>query len=211
MSRSRSWLRANRWWLVVLPVALVLAVAASSYRVRTFWYDDGFHHRAATSDAGQYVRVVNHFEDAIGRTTRTFRVRANGLTELNTVPDDLEEAGRPTPRGATAYGVDLEFTADPGQDLNACRVVLVDEDGRKFGGSDTDLLGQVNLCVPDETPGPRTPLFAKDQRGLLEEGQDPRPESWSIGPVVLVPKGAVIRSVQISFTPPDYVDLPLPR
>ena len=206
-----SWARSNRWWLVALPVAVLLAVAASSYRVRTFWYEQGFHHRAATAKPGAYLRVVEGFEDGVGKTTRTFRVRVTGLTELTTVPDGVEPAGKPTPKGATAYRVDLELTADPDQDLNACRVVLVDENGRKYGGSDTDLLGQVNLCVPDETPGPRTPLLKGDERGRLAEGQDPRPESWSIGPVVLVRKGADIRSVQISFTPPDYVDLPLPR
>jgi hypothetical protein len=207
----RGWLRANRWWLLVLPVALVLAAAASSYRVRTFWYDDGFHHRTATAKPGGFVRVVNHFEDGVGKTERTFRVRASGLTELNQVPDSLEETGKPVPRGTTAYGVDLELEAAPDQDLNYCRVVLVDRDGRKFGGLDTDLFGQANMCVPEDTPGPNTPLSKGEKRGVLEEGEDPRPPSWSVEPVVLVPRGADIREVRISFTPPEYVGLPLPR
>lgn len=205
------WLRVNRWWLLALPLTLVLSAAASAYHVRTFWYDEGFHHRTATAEPGEPVRVVNHFEDGIGKTTRTFRIRATGLTELNQVPDSLEETGKPVPKGATAYGVDLELTADPDQDLNYCRVVLVDSDGRKYGGLDTDLFGQSNMCVPEDTPGPNPPLSKGDKRGQLDDGEDPRPPSWSVEPVVLVPPGVDIRAVQISFTPPEYVELPLPR
>jgi hypothetical protein len=204
-----SWLRLNRWWLLVLPLAVALMVGGSSYRVRTFWWESGLHREAAASTPGEFVRVVDDFEDALGATRRTYEVRASGMEELDEIPQDFGDP-EPVPSGAKAVRVALDFRAEPDQDLNYCRVMLVDADGVRYGGDTSDLLDQTNLCVPEDHPGPSSPLLKGSRRGVVPQGAE-RPASWSVEPIVLVPRDARPTSVWVTFTPPDYVRLPLPR
>ena len=77
----RGWWRENRWWLPALPLfALPAMLAASAYNVRTYWYLPGLHHELASADQGEFVRVVEGYDDAEGQTSRTFRVRLSGFT-----------------------------------------------------------------------------------------------------------------------------------
>jgi hypothetical protein len=203
------WLRSNRWWLVVLPLALALMLGASAYRVRTFWWESGLHREAAVSRPGDFVRVVDDFDDALGPTRRTYEVRAERLEKLPEIPQDFGDP-EPLPADTVAYRVPLDFRAAPDQDLNYCKVVLVDDAGRRFGGDTSDVLDQVNLCLPEGHGGPETPLLKGSKRGVVPPGEE-RPESWSVEPIVLVPEGARPTSVWVSFSPPEYVRLPLPR
>ena len=205
-----SFLRANRWWLPVVPIALVAMLAASSYRVKTFWWESGLHHEAATASVGRYVHVVDDFGDQLGPTRRTYDVRADGIEQLDTIPTDYGSDTGPVPAGVTAWRVDLAWRAKPDQDLQGCRVLLVDADGARYGGDENDPLQQVYPCVPEDRPGPSSPLVKGDVRGKVEPGKD-RPAEWRTHPIVLARKGVTPRAVWITFSAPDYVVLPLPR
>lgn len=208
MSVGPGWWRRNRWWLVALPVAIVLMVVASGYRVQTWWWDSGLHDRVGHAEAGKWVRVTLPFKDAVGETTRTFEVRALGVRPAARIPSG-GLAERDVPPGVTAHAVELEFRADPGQDLNYCFVRLVDADGVRYGGSSPDAMRQSNLCLPEDTPGPAKPLAEGQQRGVVKPGEE-RPRTWTVRPLVLMAAGESPREVWLSFENPRYVVLELP-
>jgi hypothetical protein len=205
-----SWLRANRWWLPLVPLGLVAMLAGSGYRVQTFWWESGLHRESASAPAGQYAQASQDFEDALGPTRRTFAVRVANVTEVDRIPGGAGEDERAVPKGVTAYQVNLGFRAEPDQDLNGCQVTLLDERGHRYGGDTTDPLGQVYRCVPEDTPGAASPLLKGDRRGVVDPDAV-RPEEWVTHTVVLVPDDVTPTKVWISFAPPDYVSLPLPR
>lgn len=206
----QSWFRANRWWLLLLPFAIALMLAGSSYRVSTFWFENGFHDETARADPGMPLKVANHFSDVVGDGTRNFTVTLTGLTEVDEIPVQQGQQ-RPTPDGVTAYKVHLDFEADPREDMNYCTVSLVDsEDTRYSLQASGDPTGQSNVCVPEATPGPRTPILKGEKRGQVDPALA-RPRTWSVEPVVLVKDGTKPVEARLAFSWPEYVVLPLPR
>lgn len=210
MTGTAGWGRRNRWWLVLLPFALVVLVAGSSYRVKTFWWESGLHHMSAEARPGERLHVVQDFEDQLGPTRRTFDVRLDDVRRVGALPEQASfDEAEPVPAGAAAWRVDLSWRAAPDQDLDTCRVALVDASGARYGGEIGDVLGQVHQCVPDDTPGPRSPLGKGSERGQVPEGESPRPEAWETHVVVLLPSGARPTAAWVTFGPPDYVVLPV--
>lgn len=208
MSRT-SWLRVNRWWLLVLPVSLIAMLGASAYRVQDFYTDRGWRDAVATSAPGEFVESRLHFSDALGETSSKFSARFTGLSTVDEIEPRTGTAG-PPPDGVTAYAVHLDFKAAPGADLGFCWVMLVDEDGNRYGGEIFDPVGQANKCVPNDTPGPRRPFSKEEKRGEIEPGLE-RPETWDVEPVVLVKKGVRITSALVGFQEPEYVVLTAPK
>lgn len=205
-----SWWRTNRWWLPLVPIGLVVMVIGSGYRVQTFWWESGLHRETASASPGRYARVSQEFEDALGPTRRSFDVRVVSLVEVEEIPVRSETEQADVPDGLEAFQVNLGFRADPDQDLNGCRVMLLDERGHRYGGDLTDPLGQVYRCVPEDTPGPASPLGEGSRRGVVDPEAE-RPREWVTHTVVLVPEDVAPTKVWIAFFAPDYVSLELPR
>lgn len=208
--QPRSWLRRNRWWLLLVPVGLLVMLGGSAYRVQTFWWESGLHREVGSAPAGQYAEVDQPFEDSLGPTRRRFAVRFASLVEVDEIPVQSESETQPVPDDLDAYQVNLAFRAAPDQDLNGCKVMLLDERGHRYGGDDTDPLGQIYRCVPEDTPGPASPLLKGDRRGVVDPDAE-RPGEWVTHTVVLVPEGVTPARAWISFFAPDYVSLTLPR
>ena len=101
MTRRPTWWRENRFWLAALPVALAAVIAASSYNVRPFWYDNGLHHEVAAAATGDYARATISYDDDLGATSRTFEVRLAGLRGTDTYPYLFDGPG-PPPEGVEA-------------------------------------------------------------------------------------------------------------
>lgn len=200
------WWRRNRRWLLALPLALVVAVGSSAQWVQTLWYEDGLHHRIATSEPGEYVGVTDDYEDALGRTSRSLEVR---WSDSGTWPV-FSESGelRAAPPGLEVRYVQLDLKADPEVALSSCQVLVEDTDGRRYGPPDVG--SQYGGCVPAETPGPSMPITTDQERGVLSEGEEPRPAEWTVRPRFLLPEGAEIRRVLIWWEQPEYVELPAP-
>lgn len=205
----RSWWRMNRWWLLVLPVAVAVASLASAYRVKPFWYEDGLHHALATAEPGRPVRVVDGFRDTGGETTRTFDVELEALVPVEQVRSPTRDTVG-VPPGVTAYQVRLAFSAAPDQELNFCHVALIDSEGNRYGGDVPDPLGQDNPCLPKGHEGPDPAILRGQQRGVVPPGHE-RPETWTVTPVVLVAKDVRITDALVWFDLPDYARLPAPR
>lgn len=202
-ARRRGWWRENRLWLPALPLALAALVVASSYNLKTFWFEEGLHDEVASAGPGEVASATLEFEDALGPTDRTFRVRLDGLRTGGSYPTNDLEGSRATPEGVDAVIADLDWEAEPDQVLRGCTVTLVDSDGRRYLVPET--LVQSNLCVPEEHPGPQAPLLEGQERGV-PEGEE-RPPTWSTAPVFLVPEGRRITRVLVSWERPRYVAL----
>ncbi len=205
-----SWLRRNRWGLVSLPVVAVLAVGANAYRLGDYWWDRDLR-TATVGEAGELVSYTDEYDDALGTTSRSFRVRVGELAPTRSTTSTLGDEPVVVPEGAQALVVPLRFEADPDQSLYGCNLALEDTDGNRyvFDYSMTGVEQDPFPCLPFEQPGPRPPLFEGDTRAVVE-GEE-RPESWSTRPVVVVPEGVRISRVLLWWETPDYLALQVPR
>jgi len=197
---SRGWWRDNRWWLPALPVSLAALMAASAYNVKTFWYEGGLHDRVASAERGEFVSATERYDDPVGATSRTFRVRLDRLRTVGWYP--FEDEPGPPPDGVDAIRAYLDWEARPDQVLAFCTVSLVDEEGRRYDSPG----GDASSCVPEDRPGPTDPFSADGERGLVAPGHE-RPEAWSTAPVFLVPEGRRITRVLVWWRYPHYVEL----
>lgn len=129
------WWRANRWWLVVLAVALA-ALGALTWRsdaVQGWWASEP--HRGHTADDEGWAQVGD------------VRARLAG-TEVVDWLDDGYDGRVEAPDGYTLWAVDLSVRSDatPGpasaeEAYSACEVVLVDTSGRQFTAGASSLPG----------------------------------------------------------------------
>ncbi|MBB2921135.1 hypothetical protein [Cellulomonas cellasea] len=208
MSGRRGWWRRNRWALAALPVALVAALAASSDRVASYYWHAGLHD-ARTAGHGEWLELHDEYTDAQGTHERVVRVRLDRTAALT--PAALRQAGVEVPRGARAVQVTLSLEADPDLPLALCRLALRDADGTRYDYEGPDA-GEVTTarpispCVPGDTPGPSESVGRLDAL-LSADERDPRPRSWTVEPVVVVPDDARVDEVLLWWREPVYVAL----
>ncbi|KQY47854.1 hypothetical protein [Cellulomonas sp. Root137] len=203
---SRSWWRRNRWALVALPVALALALVAAGDRVRTLWWEQDLR-RPTTVEAGETAQFHQRVYDGAGGTLPVdVEVRLDGVGEATTLPEDME-----LPAGTRAVQVDLTLSADPDVVLTGCSLAVRDAAGTRYGyvASGWGALQSATPCVPEDAPGPWPPLG--DLEDALSDPDDlPRPATWSVSPVVVVPDGVEIADVALWWQMPHYVLLEVP-
>jgi len=196
------WWRENRFWLPAVPLALAAVLAATSYNVRDYWYDEGLRHEVATASLGERISVTDDYDDALGETSRTFSVRLERLQETDTYPFDLEDG--PPPAGTRVLKAVLDWAADPDQVLQGCTVALVDSSGRRY--ERVDSFSQTNMCVRYGHEGPDAPDAEGEVRGTVEDGAERAP-TWTTRSSFLVPDGVRITQVLVWWERPDYVAL----
>lgn len=211
MTRTR---RPSRWWIAGVPLAIASMLASSAFRVHDQWYIAGQHHATAKVDQGEWARTTLSYKDAHGPATRTFDVRFGGWGE--TTPDVEKRLGsgdRSTlPEGMVAREVKLDFRAAPDQTMRNCILTLVDDQGRVFRLGDlVGPLGELDVCVPKDTPGPEFAYTEGQKRGETPEGDDPRPAEWMVTPAIVTPKDATFVELRVSYEDPDYVSIKLSR
>ncbi|WP_421741270.1 hypothetical protein [Cellulomonas sp.] len=190
---SPSWWRRNRWALVALPVALALALVAAGDRVRTLWWEQDLR-RPTTVAAGETAEFHQRVYDGDGGTLPVdVEVRLDGVGEVTTLPEDME-----LPAGTRAVQVDLTLSADPDVVLTGCSLAVRDAAGTRYG-YDAGGWGAAQSpmpCVPEDTPGPWA---------FADPDDLPRPATWSVSPVVVVPDGVEITDVALWWQMPRYV------
>lgn len=132
-----SWWRRNRGWLVAAPLALALMVAASSYRVKPHWWERDTRRVAGTADVGQWLEWSNTAEGFDGTfQTWHFRVRVTALEPVDEVALGNQGPG-PVPDGSDAWRVSLEIDPIEVDGTPPCELVLVGDDGVRYGGRET--------------------------------------------------------------------------
>ncbi len=175
-----TWLRRNRVWLAVLPLALALMFAASSSRLKRWWWDNELHAPMDTASAGSWATWHDEVDKYDGaHEVRDFEVRVTSIDTVRAAPMEYGDPV-PVPKGSTGLQPRLEFRSVSG-DIDACDVWLVAEDGTRYGDAEIDALGQYDPCLPvdgdwDEI-GPR----------------------WKAAPVVPVDPGARITQVWVTL------------
>ncbi|WP_125773762.1 hypothetical protein [Antribacter gilvus] len=195
------WWRRNAVWLVLLPVALVVAAGASSFRIWAFWWPNGLHHEIQHVGAGETARHSEEYYDvgfqvperANTWVQRDVEVEVLSVTRVDELPEPDYGDPVPVPDGAVPYLVSLRLAAVPRTDLALCTIVLLGDDGARYGEKSPDVLGSSNRCLPPDADDP-----------LSTE-----PE-WSITSPILVDEDAVITEVRFGFGGPGYVTFDVP-
>lgn len=202
----RPWFRRNRWGLIVLPLALVLAVAATSYRVRDYWWDALDANRVATASGAQahWLTYTESFTDSTGKQRRRVRFRVFSVTRRTVVPQRFGGPVRITDSAFDVYRVRLDFEADPSTVLSGCQLALTDTHGDRFVYADTidNVEQDLYPCVPDDHPGPSIGVVG-EKTHKVEPGAE-RPRTWTTQPYVFVPKGTTITGLRLWWEGPYY-------
>ena len=154
---THGWWRENRLWVSVLPLALAALLLASSYNVKGFWYVNGLHDRIGSADPGDFASATDHYEDTVGPTSRTFRVRLTGVEEAPLYPfeeDEEDEEDGPRPPPTASMRSSLTSTGRPSPTRccapASCRWLTTRDAATT---SRADLVRRVH---PEGRPGPRT-------------------------------------------------------
>lgn len=206
--------RTSRWWILAVPVAVALMLGSSGYRVNKLWYAVGQHHASAKVAPQEWARATWTFDDALGETSRTFQVRFTGWGAVSdTAIERLGSGGdAPLPKGMVAREVTLDFRAAPDQAMKFCNLTLVDDKDRLYRLGDlVGPFGESDPCVPQDTPGPETPLAKTQQRGVLPLDSAPRPAEWTVTPALIVPEDAHFTELRVAYENPNYISIRLER
>lgn len=227
------WWRRNRRAVLALPVAVALAVAASSSRVVLFWWPYG-PHDVTRADAGELVAFSDDWQDRAGEHTRRWRVSVDAVDTppTRTVPDEdggevlatvarTEDTGYSedgevhlvSPPGTRVWRVVLTVEADPDEVLRTCRLAVVDTRGRSFEyasrvADPVRWTLKTAPCVPADAPGPSA-------RILDGQGPDPaeeldRPARYTTEAYVSTAADAVPAAVRVWFDHPETLEVTLP-
>ncbi|MFI6424088.1 hypothetical protein [Promicromonospora sp. NPDC050880] len=196
----KGWWRRNAVWLVLLPVAVVVAAGASSFRVWAYWWPTGLHHEVDRAAAGATAHLAGEYYDLgfdVPERANTYVLRevdasVTGVERVTELPPPAYGDPMPIPEGSVAYAVGMHFAAEPQTDISLCQIILVAEDGTRYGESNADLLGNLNRCAPPEAEGSLTV----------------QPE-WDVTSYVLADPDATITQVRLAFGGPEYVTFSL--
>jgi hypothetical protein len=202
----RAWLRRNRWGLVGLPVAAALMVGANGQRLSGFWWHSELHYASASADQGEWLSYSEDGEDAVGPLQFAIRFRVTSVERVESYTNQFGHTTTITNPSYDAWRVHLEAEADPDTVLAGCSLALSEDDGTRYAWAvDADAIQQDQTwpCVPADAGGPMLTSDAATGRPLSGDGT-PRPERWSVEPVIFAAKGADITGVMLWWRPPHY-------
>ncbi|MEI2821312.1 MAG: hypothetical protein V9E81_14385 [Marmoricola sp.] len=200
-----SWAQRNKWGLILLLPALVLALAAASSRVQLFWWGADLH-QPISGTQGRPLVLTDTFHAPEGFFKRSVEVTLQGVSPGQA---PLTSLGKPvdTPSGSKWVSVALHIKADPKSPLSVCQVALRDGQGRQ-ADYDPTLLGMGTLrsspCVPEDHPGP-SGMSAEEQAEAETEG--PRPAEYDIDVPMLVADRFEAKHVLFWLNPPKYLKI----
>ncbi|MGY4642716.1 hypothetical protein [Cellulomonas sp. URHB0016] len=197
------WWRRNRWALVALPVALALALVAAGDRVRTLWWVQDLRVPTTVGADGTAELHQRVYDGGDGTVPIDVRVHLDGVRDATSLPDNLE-----LPPGTRAVQVDLTLSADPEVGLTGCSLAVRDAGGTRYDyvSNGWGALQPALACVPEDAPGPR-PSFGD---APADPETRPRPGTWSVSRVIVVPDGTDVADVVLWWQKPRYVRLEVP-
>ena len=112
-TKGAGWVSRNKWGLILLPVAIVVALMAASDRMVTFWYGDG-PHDATTAEVGESVDLRQGWQDVDGKHVREVTVTVTGIAPTTVAENyEGEDEEAVIPGADQLWRVSLDFAADP--------------------------------------------------------------------------------------------------
>lgn len=203
-----AWWARNRAWVALLLPLVLLAVAASSFRLTRIWLPWNFTRPVVASGTS-----MTFHEDFVVDVNKTLS-RTVDISVLAVEPVPSLDGRLPAP-GATLHRVDLRFAADPDVILRGCTIELVGPDGTEYNATSgqVDAPGTTQFsnpdtdCVPFETPGPTWDGFSN----TIEPAEVERPRNWTRSVAVAIPSTVEPAQVRIQWQAPNYVLLEIPR
>ena len=204
--RRATWWRRNRLWLALLVPLLLLALAASSYRLTTLYLRWEWSQPVVVQGSGTYTQTFRDVQD-IART-RTVTVGVKQVARTTTADGDQAAPG------TQLWLVELDFAAAPDQLLGGCVIELEDAAGTTYGvfgakvyqGGRPNLMPQRSRCVPQDAPGPDL-----DYTGTIVPSPLERPATWTASAAMALPEGVRPTAVRVMWNKPGYLKLALPR
>lgn len=192
--------------IAALPVALALALGASSQRLVDRWWPTFPNERLAAAADGS-VRLSDTLDDAKGTHPRVVTMR---FTSLERVSDFQEAAGAKTlpatvPADQALWRLTLHFEADPQAILGACQVQVRDAAGRQYSPGVGDAVEDAydfTSCTPPGAAGPMAALSADGPTPAF----DPRPAEYDRRYHLLMPSGVRPDNVRVWFDTPLYAE-----
>lgn len=208
MTPAPSWWARNRLWVLLLVPLLLVALAATAFRLQRLYlpWDWTRPHTTSTSTL--------RFEQDVRLSASTTRHRSVGITVVNVIPV-RQFQGAVAASGATLHAVTLELTAEPDVILDLCDIALLGPDGTEYGRTAGQLddpskkfssKSSVLDCVPPDAPGPTWDPFGNK----LVPGEVERPRTWRVETRVAVPEGVRPDRVVVRWQTPDYAVLRVP-
>ncbi len=193
-----------RWrWLVLLPVAVVLVLAATASRVQVFWWP-GELHDETTGVQGEPVQVVDRWEDDGGEEQeRRFTVTLVDVRPATWVDGFSGPEPVDPPGGVAVWEIVLELEVDPDVPLQGCRVSLIDTEGREaraLGGSVGEAYLPATTCEPEDRRGP-------GYDGSRDEDYPPRLPTYRVAVFAVTAEDAVPGRIRLWWEPTDYVEV----
>lgn len=207
---TASWWRRQRRGLLLLPLAMVVALLASSSRVHLFWWPSGPHDRV-TGSVGAPVRFAQEWVDKAGTHQRKLTVTV-GTPEQTTEHEGLTGGAVQVtpPNGSVLWRIPLTVEADPSVVLFGCKVALIDARGRTFTALDPGLKSgralKTQQCVPAMQLGPRPVVY----QGMSQD-QDTlnRPKNYQTFAYVVTAADARPSTVRLWWDYPTVIEVSL--
>ena len=196
--------------VAALPLALVLAMGASSQRLVDRWWPT-FPHERLTAAADRSVQLSDTLDDAKGTHRRDVTMRFVSLAPVEDYQESADAKTLPAtvPDGQTLWRLTLHFATDPATVLGACQVQVRDAEGRQYSPGVGDAVDDV-LDFPSCTPpGAAGPLPAISADGP-EQAFDPRPAEYDRRYHLLLPAHARPADVRVWFDTPLYAEFDVP-
>ncbi|MCU1537487.1 MAG: hypothetical protein JWP82_1838 [Humibacillus sp.] len=212
MSARRAWVRRNRVGLVLLPVALVAALAGNAERLQTLWWEDDLRVPQRPDSSG-VVHVLDAYDDGHHAWPIRPEVSLVSVVQADTLPG---YDGAPTPvilpAGTTLRKVTLHVSADPNMIISGCTLALADADGTRWearsGALKSEAQEPASPCTPDGRSGPS---WLPQEKQPVVDANSVRPATYDVASYVVLPVGAKPTEVWVWWAKPRFAALPIPE
>lgn len=196
--------------IAALPLALALALGASSQRLVDRWWPTFPNERLSAAADGS-VRLRDTLDDARGAHPRVVTMRFISLERVSDYQAAADSTSLPAtvPAGQTLWRLTMHFAADPQTILGACQVQVRDADGRQYSPGVGDAVEDTydfTSCTP---PGAAGPMAALSTDGPAQ-AFDPRPAAYDRRYHLLMPSGVRPDNVRVWFDTPLYAEFDVP-
>lgn len=204
------WWRRNRWALAALPLTLALTVVSAGDRVRTMWWEQDLR-RPTSAAPGTTATFRQDVRDGLGGTYPIdVQVALDEVGDARSLPDGLE-----LPPGTRAVQVDLTLAAEPDVTLVGCHLAVRDAEGTRYDyvSNAWGAWQPTSPCVPQDATGPWPSLGDDLDAAVTSHDPEaaPRPASWSVSPVLVVPADVEVTDVVLWWQMPQHVRLEVAR